>query len=86
MKQNHVKKGKNTDENCFASTAVITVKKDKSLKIALDSQKLNEITMKRKAQMINMEELILRISRKIADGQTKYGFQLLIWNMHTVSY
>ena len=47
---------------------MITVKKDKSVKIALDSQKLNEITIKRKAQMPNMEELISRISRKIADG------------------
>ena len=47
---------------------MITVKKDKSVKIALDSRKLNEITIKRKAQMPNMEELISRISRKIADG------------------
>ena len=47
---------------------MITIKKDKSVKIALDSRKLNEITIKRKAQMPNMEELISRISRKIADG------------------
>ena len=38
------------------------------MKIALDSRKLNEITVKRKAQMRNMEELISRISRKKADG------------------
>ena len=43
-------------------------KKDKSVKIALDSRKLNEITKKRKAQMPNIEELISRISRKFADG------------------
>ena len=42
--------------------------KDKSVKIALDSKKLNEITVKRKTQMPNMEELISRISRKIANG------------------
>ena len=48
------------------SPAVITVKKDKSVKIALDSRKLNEATIKRKAQMPNMEELISRISRKIS--------------------
>ena len=50
---------------------VITVKKDKSIKIALDSRKLNEVSVKRKAQKPNMEELISRISRisrKIADG------------------
>ena len=57
-----------TIENCFVSPAVITVKNDKSVKIALDSRKLNEITIKTKAQMPNMEELNSRISRKIADG------------------
>ena len=68
IKQGHVEKANHIDENCFVSPAVITVKKDKSVKIALDSRKLNEITIKRKAKMPNMEELISRISRKIADG------------------
>ena len=68
IKQGHIEKANNIDENCFVSPAVITVKKDKSVKMALDSRKLNEITVKRKAQMPNMEELISRISRKIADG------------------
>ena len=68
MRQGHIEKANNIDENCFVSPAVITVKKDKSVKIALDSQKLNKITIKRKTQMPNMEELISRISRKIADG------------------
>ena len=68
MKQGPIEKANNIDENCFVSPAVITVKKDKSVKIALDSRKLNEITIKRKTQMPNMEELISRISRKIADG------------------
>ena len=67
-KNGHIEKATNINENCFVSPAVITVKKDKSVKIALDSRKLNEITVKRKAQMPNMEELISRISRKIADG------------------
>ena len=35
-----------TTENCFVSPAVITVKKDKLVKIALDSRKLNEATLK----------------------------------------
>ena len=67
MKPGHIEKANNIDENCFVSPAVITTKKDKSVKNALDSRKLNEITMKRRAQMPNMEELISRISRKIAD-------------------
>ena len=64
----HIEKAENIDENCFVSPAVITIKKGKSAKIALDSRKLNEITIKRKAQMPNMEELLSRIPRKIADG------------------
>ena len=55
-------------KNCFVSPAVITVKKDKSVKFALDSRKLNEVTKKRKAQMPNMGELISRSSRKISQG------------------
>ena len=47
---------------------MITVKKDKSVKIALDSRKLNEVTRKRKGQIPNMEETISRISRKILEG------------------
>ena len=40
------------------------------VKIELDSRKLNEIPVNRKAQMPNMKELISRISRQIADGAT----------------
>ena len=35
-------------DNCFISPVVITVKKDKSLKTALDSKKSNGVTIKRK--------------------------------------
>ena len=67
-KQENIKKAKVIDENCFLSPAVITIKNNKSTKIALDSQKLNELTIERKAQLSIMEELISRISREIADG------------------
>ena len=39
IKQGHIEKANNIDEICFLSPAVITVKKDKSVKIALDSTK-----------------------------------------------
>ena len=69
IKHGYVENATEITENCFVSPAVITVKKDKSIKIALDSRKLNEITVKRKARMPNMEELISRISRKISEGE-----------------
>ena len=61
----------NTTEKRFISPAVITIKKDKSVKIALDSRKLNEACVKRKAAMPNMEELISKISAKVtqSDGE-----------------
>ena len=73
-KQGHMEKANNIDENCFVSPTVITVKKDKSLKIALDSRKLNEITIKRKAQMPSMEKLISRrTGRRNMDLKTRSG-------------
>ena len=67
-KQGHIEKANDIDENCFVSPVVITVKKDKSIKIALDSRKLNKLTVKRKTQIPIMEELISGISRNTGDG------------------
>ena len=69
IKNGYLERATEITEDCFVSPAVITVKKDKSIKIALDSRKLNEATIKRKAQMPNMEELLSRISRKISEEQ-----------------
>ena len=55
-KKRHLERADKTTENCFISPAVITIKKDKSVKIALDSRKLNDACVKRKAAMPNMEE------------------------------
>ena len=65
IKAGHLEKADKTTENCFISSALITIKKDKSVKIALDSRKLNEACVKRKTAMPNMEELISKISADI---------------------
>ena len=52
-------------ENCCISLAEISMKKDKLVKISIDSKKLNESCIKRKAAMPNMEELISKISAEI---------------------
>ena len=69
IKNGYLERATEITEDCFVCPAVITVKKDKSIKLALDSRKLNEASIKRKAQMPNMEELISRISRKISEEQ-----------------
>ena len=65
IEKGHLEKADKTAENCFISPAVITIKKDNSVKIALNSRKLNEACVKRKAAMPNMEELISKISAEI---------------------
>ena len=62
IQREHLEKADKTTENCFTSPAVISIKKDTSLKVALDSRKLNEACVKRKAAMPNMEELNSKIS------------------------
>ena len=64
IEKGHLKKADKTTENCFISPAVITIKKDKPVKIALHSRKLNEACVK-KAARLNMEELISKISAEI---------------------
>ena len=64
----YVDRATETTEDGIVSPAVITVKKDKAVKIALDSAKLNEDTVKRKTRMPNMEELKSRTSRQISEG------------------
>ena len=46
IKTGHLEKVKHVDEDCFVSPVVITVKNDQSVKIALDSRKLNDICIK----------------------------------------
>ena len=65
IEKGHLEKADKTTENCFISQVVISIKKDKSVKIAIDSRKLNKACVKRKAAMPNMEELISKISAEI---------------------
>ena len=69
--EGHLEKIQNVDEDCFVSPVVITVKKDKKVKIALDSRKLNDSCIKMRPHMPNMEELLNQISNKITDDRTK---------------
>ena len=65
IKSRHLEKINDVDEDCFVSPVVITVKSDKSVKIALDSRKLNNSCTKMRPHMQNMEELLNQISVEI---------------------
>ena len=46
IEKGHLEKADETTENCFISPAVLIIKKDKLVKIALDWRKLNEACVK----------------------------------------
>ena len=71
VKTGHLEKVKHVDEDSFVSLVVITVKNDKSVKIALDSRKLNDSCTKIRPHMPNMEELLNQISVEITRDRTK---------------
>ena len=66
-----MEKVKHVDEDSFVSPVVITVKNDKSVKIAQDSRKLNDSCIKIRPHMSNMEELLNQISEEITRDRTK---------------
>ena len=66
----HLENIKDVDANCFVSPENITVKSDKSMKIALDSRKLNDSCIKMRQHMSNMEELLIQISAEVIRGRT----------------
>ena len=66
IKSGHLERLRTIEEDCFVSPVVITVKKDKTVKIALDAGKLNESCVKKRPHMPNMEELLNQISTELS--------------------
>ena len=67
-----IKLEKCSDE-LFISPVVITVKKDKSVKIALDSKKLNDAIHKNKYQMQSIDHLLDSVAVYISERKNKQG-------------
>ena len=61
--QGHIEKLQESSDKNFTSPIVITVKKDQSVKLALDSKVLNKAIHKNKYQMPNIDSLIDSISQ-----------------------
>ena len=60
-------------DDLFISPVVITVKKDKSIKIALDSKELNKAIHKSKYQMQSIDHLTDSLAMQIASNKKKEG-------------
>ena len=66
---NHLTRVNDIKQDNFISPTVITVKKDNSVKLAMDARILNDNTIKRKAQMPNLEELLGQVSMAITKDE-----------------
>ena len=76
IKSGHLERLETIEEDCFVSPVVNTVKKDKTVKIALDARKLNDSCMKKRPHMPNMDELLNQISAELQKTSwTQSGYQ-----------
>ena len=66
IESGHLERLETIEEDCFVSPVVITVKKDKSVKIALDTRKLNDSCIKKRPHIPNMDELLNQIFAELS--------------------
>ena len=65
LKEGHIEKINEIKDDVFIQPTVITVKKDRSVNIALDARALNQATDKDKYQMPNVENLLDMVAEKL---------------------
>ena len=65
MKESHIEKVDKIENDLLIQPTVITMKKDKSVKIALDARALNQSIAKEKYQIPNLDNLIDLIAEKL---------------------
>ena len=65
LSEGHIEKLDKCTSDCFIAPNVITVKKDNSIKLALDAKPINRQLYKNKYQMPNVDELIDGVSQII---------------------
>ena len=74
LNEEHIEKLDNCSDQFFISPIVITVKKDQSIKIALDSKILNKAIHKNKYQMPNIDSLIQTISQTLSTAPQETAY------------
>ena len=74
LNEGHIEKLTNCSDQFFISLIVITVKKDQSIKIALDSKILNKAVHKNKYQMPNIDALIQTISQTLSTAPQETAY------------
>ena len=86
LEAGHIKRVDSIRDDVFIQPTVITVKKDRSVKIALDARALNAAIRKDKYPMPNLDHLIDQIAEIYTPTMGKYGLLHSIYSMPTVKY
>ena len=76
LEKGHIEKVNNCSDQYFNSPIVITVKRDQTIKLALDSKILNKSINKNKYQMPNIETLMDSISQITTDYKTEPAYKI----------
>ena len=71
LAEGHIRKVGKINDEVFIQPVVITVKKDKSVKIALDARSLNDAIQKDKYQMPNLFTLMEQVAEIIKTTKMK---------------
>ena len=72
LKEGHIKRLDKFTSDCFIAPIVITVKKDDSIKLALDAKPINRQLFKNKYQMPNVDELLDGVSQIVTANTNGY--------------
>ncbi len=78
IKEGRISKLEQVGENVFVSPALVAVKGDGSVKIAMDTVRLNKQIVKKTSQMPNLIELLDQVSIKITTDQEQELWNSLI--------
>ena len=71
MDQNQIIKLDKCSDRQFISPIVITVKKDQTVKLSIDSRKIKKFIHKNKSQMPNIELLLEKIAQVVKSDKSK---------------
>ena len=74
IRKKQIKRLDKCPDDLFVSPVVITVKKDKSVKLALDSKKLNKAIQKNKYQMQSIDHLVDAVALYISQKKIPQGY------------
>ena len=65
LKEGHIRKVERINDEVFIQPVVITVKNDKSFKVAIDARSLNGAIQKEKYQIRNLDNLMEQVAEII---------------------